>query len=47
MGDQPVEEQTYEFRVAVSPTGVPDLASHGHQVLIKARAGEGSIDHQS
>jgi alanine dehydrogenase len=38
----PTEIKVDEYRVAVTPAGVRELAEHGHQVLIQAGAGEGS-----
>jgi alanine dehydrogenase len=31
-----------EYRVAITPAGVREMAEHGHEVLIESRAGEGS-----
>lgn len=38
----PSEIKSGEFRVAVTPAGVHDLVSHGHQVVVQAGAGVGS-----
>jgi alanine dehydrogenase len=38
----PTEIKNNEFRVAVTPAGVGELTTHGHQVLVQARAGDGS-----
>jgi alanine dehydrogenase len=38
----PTEIKADEYRVAVTPAGVRELAEHGHEVLIQAGAGEGS-----
>ena len=38
----PTEIKNNEFRVAITPAGVHDLVSHGHEVLIQAGAGAGS-----
>jgi alanine dehydrogenase len=38
----PTEIKTDEYRVAITPAGVRELTSHGHEVLIQAGAGEGS-----
>ena len=38
----PTEIKTDEYRVALTPAGVRELAEHGHDVLIQAGAGEGS-----
>ncbi len=38
----PAEIKTDEFRVAITPAGVRELAARGHDVLIQAGAGEGS-----
>jgi alanine dehydrogenase len=38
----PTETKNNEFRVAITPSGVAELARHGHDVLIQAGAGEGS-----
>ncbi|OII39558.1 alanine dehydrogenase [Curtobacterium sp. MMLR14_010] len=38
----PTEIKNNEFRVAVTPAGVGELTSHGHQVLVQAGAGDGS-----
>lgn len=41
----PREVKSSEFRVAITPTGVKELVSHGHTVLIEHDAGEGSTIH--
>jgi alanine dehydrogenase len=38
----PTEIKNNEYRVAITPAGVAELALHGHEVLIQAGAGEGS-----
>jgi len=38
----PTEIKADEYRVAVTPAGVRELAEHGHEVLVQAGAGEGS-----
>ncbi|HTU77955.1 MAG TPA: alanine dehydrogenase [Solirubrobacteraceae bacterium] len=38
----PTEVKTDEYRVAITPAGVRELTSRGHQVLVQAGAGEGS-----
>ncbi|MGN6256841.1 MAG: alanine dehydrogenase [Solirubrobacterales bacterium] len=38
----PTEIKPDEYRVAVTPAGVRELAEHGHEVLVQAGAGEGS-----
>ena len=38
----PTEIKPDEYRVAVTPAGVRELAVHGHEVVIQAGAGEGS-----
>ncbi|TXK17293.1 alanine dehydrogenase [Homoserinibacter sp. GY 40078] len=38
----PSELKNNEFRVAITPSGVHDLAVHGHEVLVQAGAGNGS-----
>lgn len=38
----PTEVKNNEFRVAITPSGVHDLAVHGHEVFVQAGAGEGS-----
>src|SRR5271166_6642020 len=38
----PTEIKTDEYRVAITPAGVRELASHGHELLVQAGAGEGS-----
>ncbi len=38
----PREVKPGEHRVAITPTGVRELAARGHQVLVQAGAGEGS-----
>ena len=38
----PAEVKNNEFRVAITPAGVHDLVSHGHEVLVQAGAGIGS-----
>jgi alanine dehydrogenase len=38
----PKEIKNNEFRVAITPAGVHDLVSHGHEVLVESGAGAGS-----
>jgi alanine dehydrogenase len=38
----PSEIKPDEYRVAITPAGVREMAVHGHEVLIEAGAGEGS-----
>src|SRR5258708_7169858 len=38
----PCEIKSDEYRVAITPAGVRELSSHGHDVLVQAGAGEGS-----
>ncbi len=38
----PTEIKTDEYRVALTPSGVRELADHGHEVLVQSGAGEGS-----
>jgi len=38
----PREVKDNEFRVAITPAGVHDLVSHGHDVLVETGAGDGS-----
>jgi alanine dehydrogenase len=38
----PTEIKPDEYRVAITPAGVRELCSHGHEVLVQAGAGEGS-----
>jgi alanine dehydrogenase len=38
----PTEIKPDEYRVAITPAGVRELCSHGHEVLVQSRAGEGS-----
>jgi alanine dehydrogenase len=38
----PTEIKTDEYRVALTPAGVRELAARGHEVLLQAGAGEGS-----
>jgi alanine dehydrogenase len=38
----PTEIKTDEYRVALTPAGVRELAEHGHEVLVQQGAGEGS-----
>ncbi|HKP90364.1 MAG TPA: alanine dehydrogenase [Thermoleophilaceae bacterium] len=39
----PTEIKPDEYRVAITPAGVRELTAHGHEVLIQAGAGEGSL----
>src|ERR1700737_861209 len=38
----PTETKNHEYRVAITPAGVAELARRGHDVVIQAGAGEGS-----
>jgi alanine dehydrogenase len=38
----PKEIKPDEYRVAITPAGVREMAEHGHEVLVEAGAGEGS-----
>lgn len=38
----PAEVKNNEFRVAITPAGVHDLVSHGHEVILETGAGVGS-----
>ena len=38
----PTEIKPDEYRVAITPAGVRELRSHGHEVVVQAGAGEGS-----
>ncbi len=38
----PKEVKNHEYRVAITPIGVHELVSHGHEVFVQAGAGEGS-----
>src|ERR1044072_6438822 len=38
----PAEIKTDEYRVAITPAGVREMADHGHEVRIRKRAGEDS-----
>ena len=38
----PTEIKPDEYRVAMTPAGVRELAEHGHEVLVQAGAGQGS-----
>ncbi len=38
----PSEVKNHEYRVALTPSGVHELRSHGHEVLVQAGAGTGS-----
>ena len=38
----PTEIKTDEYRVALTPSGVRELADHGHEVVVQEGAGEGS-----
>ena len=41
----PTEIKNNEYRVAITPAGVAELARRGHEVLVQAGAGEGSAIH--
>jgi alanine dehydrogenase len=38
----PTEIKSDEYRIAITPAGVRELTTHGHEVLVQAGAGEGS-----
>jgi alanine dehydrogenase len=38
----PAEVKNNEYRVAITPAGVHELVTHGHQVIVQAGAGDGS-----
>jgi alanine dehydrogenase len=38
----PTEVKNHEYRVAITPAGVHELTTHGHDVLVQAGAGTGS-----
>ena len=38
----PSEIKNNEFRVAITPAGVHELTSHGHEVTVQSGAGLGS-----
>ncbi len=38
----PTEIKTDEYRVALTPSGVRELAQHGHEVIVQQGAGDGS-----
>jgi alanine dehydrogenase len=38
----PREIKNHEYRVAITPAGVRELASHGHEVYVEKDAGTGS-----
>jgi alanine dehydrogenase len=38
----PAEIKNNEYRVAITPAGVHELVTHGHQVVVQSGAGEGS-----
>jgi alanine dehydrogenase len=39
----PTEIKADEYRIAITPAGVRELTAHGHEVLVQAGAGEGSV----
>ena len=43
----PTEIKASEGRVAITPTGVRELVSRGHRVLVESQAGEGSTIHDA
>ncbi|MCH9722662.1 MAG: alanine dehydrogenase [Actinomycetia bacterium] len=43
----PTEIKNNEYRVAITPAGVSELARRGHDVLVQSGAGEGSAIHDS
>jgi alanine dehydrogenase len=38
----PAEVKNNEYRVAITPAGVHELVTHGHEVIVQSGAGEGS-----
>ncbi|HEX5336621.1 MAG TPA: alanine dehydrogenase [Propionicimonas sp.] len=38
----PSEVKNHEYRVAITPVGVAELAAHGHEIYVQAGAGTGS-----
>ncbi|MEA2334271.1 MAG: alanine dehydrogenase, partial [Solirubrobacteraceae bacterium] len=38
----PSEIKSDEYRIAITPAGVRELTSRGHEVLVQSGAGEGS-----
>ena len=38
----PTEIKTDEYRVGVTPSGVRELVDHGHEVIVRQGAGEGT-----
>ena len=38
----PREVKDHEYRVAITPSGVKEFVSHGHQVVVEKDAGVGS-----
>ena len=38
----PREVKNHEYRVAMTPAGVRELTSHGHEVFVEKGAGDGS-----
>jgi alanine dehydrogenase len=38
----PAEVKNNEYRVAITPAGVHEMVTHGHEVLVQSGAGEGS-----
>jgi alanine dehydrogenase len=38
----PREVKNHEYRVAITPAGVRELASHGHEIFVEKGAGDGS-----
>ncbi|MFW0784743.1 alanine dehydrogenase [Gordonia sp. CPCC 206044] len=43
----PAEIKNNEYRVAITPAGVAELHSRGHEVVVQAGAGEGSAIHDN
>jgi alanine dehydrogenase len=39
----PTEVKADEYRVAITPAGVRELAVHGHEIVVQAGAGDGSL----
>src|SRR5688572_2213831 len=39
----PTETKPDEYRVALTPAGTRELTEHGHEVLVQAGAGDGSV----
>ena len=39
----PTEIKSDEYRVALTPAGTRELTEHGHEVIVQAGAGDGSV----